>query len=189
MNNSWKEREKILQDDSRKDFIEKRNKQTKDFGKERIFSLFQEWYTFYKENPSDEKFKFTVGSIIEKIKQQKNKVYLKGTKKKSREAAAEIASLFGKFIYVTNKVSQDINKEFSQSKDVRSTPKIQKAMKDVQLSLFDELFPSQDKENKESSTKENKESSFQDFREKEQFNTIDLDALYASDPDEPWRNR
>lgn len=42
MNNSWKEREKILQDDSRKDFIEKRNKQTKDFGKERIFSLFQE---------------------------------------------------------------------------------------------------------------------------------------------------
>ena len=98
MNNSWKEREKILQDDSRKDFIEKRNKQTKDFGKERIFSLFQEWYTIYKEKPSEEKFKFTGGSIIEKIKQQKNKVYLKGTKKKSREAAVEIASLFGKFI-------------------------------------------------------------------------------------------
>ncbi|AKH33163.1 hypothetical protein XF24_00840 [candidate division SR1 bacterium Aalborg_AAW-1] len=108
MNNSWKEREKILQDDSRKDFIEKRNKQTKDFGKERIFSLFQEGYTFYKENPSEEKFKFTVGSIIEKIKQQKNKVYLKGTKKKSREAAVEIASLFGKFISLKRDRGDDI---------------------------------------------------------------------------------
>lgn len=44
MNNPWNKREKILQQDTRKDFIEKRNNQSKRFGKKRLFELFNTAY-------------------------------------------------------------------------------------------------------------------------------------------------
>lgn len=192
MNISYKEWEQLLQQDDNPRFLEKRDKYSDRFWKKRLFELFEEAHTKIQESNSNQKFKFVVGWIVNSLKADKNILYFK-----SKETVVNIASLFGKYIYVfRDKTSARIHKELQQPLSVEETPTLHKYTQFIQLSLFDELDMRDDKkvwENKELLQQDdNVPLPEQESVQKSDIVTadgIDLDALYAPDPDEPRWNK
>lgn len=113
----------------------------------------------------------------------------------------ELRSLFGKFVNVMNKTSIDIYKDFVEpNSTIQTTPNIQKSNQCIQLSLFDEFEKIDDRGDakKEDLLVSDASVSADEYafaREKKsqsqktKSDEIDLDALYAPDPDEPRWNK
>jgi hypothetical protein len=154
MENWLKNREKLLQEDKRQDFITKREQQSKKFGKKRIFDLFNITYNKVNENDIQKKYTLIVGWLVNRLKDQKNVSFFK----KKNTIYRDIASLFGKFIYIKTQTSEEnLDKNFTTPiVDRDSISNIQNNNKSVQLSLFD-TFGVVEKEKKENIQKEENE--------------------------------
>ena len=169
MDNWIKNREYLLKNDQKQSFLGKWERQSKRFGKKRIFNLFSNAYNKLNEDDTEEKYKLVVGWLINKLKDQKNISYFK-----KKSIYSDISSLFGKFKYsMQNKLEKDLCEVFCPPIDIQSLLTIQKSNQYIQLSLFDEFDKIENKKIK----KENKEFD-QDITE---IKKIDLWIMHTDD--------
>ena len=169
MNNSRiKNREDLLKNDKNVLFLDKWEKQSKRFGKKRLFDLFTEAYIYIDWDLSKEKFQFSFGSkVINNLKADKNSLYVK------LHTYKDLASLFGKFKYSTEKYWDELYDVLSSSWTITTDKKswehthwaiiTQQSISDW---VWEELGDN-----------------------KNILDKIDLEKLYAYDPNENWWNR
>ena len=174
--NTWvKNREQVLQYDTNPKFLEKWKKHSKRFGKQRIFDLFHTAY-LTEDLGSNNTFSFKFASIvINTLKKEKNILFFDKTTYK------ELMSLFGKFNHTLQKYGERlfVTMWWTFDFDVQNNKSKHSWDTSIQLSLYENLW-------------ETLQESWQKIiqqEESQQDNKIDLDALYAPDPDEPWWNK
>lgn len=168
MNNSIKNWENLLKNDKKQSFLEKWEKQSQKFGKKTIFNLFQLAYDSCDSDPINEQFNERFDTIIIKaLKQKKDIQFL------NKKNYKEIMSLFGKFIHIMKNHKDDVLNTlwWNLNRKIKNN-NIENISWNwwTQISLFDEL------------SKIYPENTFQKP-------DIDLDILYARDPNELWWNR
>lgn len=199
--------EESLKDGNNPRILEKWKNESKKFGKKRLLKLFWEAANEFNKKDNKGSEKFTMGIYVinglkkEKWRDDNNITY---------ENRTFLEFFFHKFITLTKTISSEIYKELSQWPDKELSSMNHRHNEYIQLSLFDELDGNKSQEIKKTVSSQqthvvkndmipewttpwvlvwNDNKNYWAIKKDEKDEKIDLDALYAPDPDEPWWNR